>query len=324
MNILITGGCGFIGSNLVEYNLNRGHSVFIVDDLSSGTMENIAEFIKNPNLKVAIADINSWDGLTEAVQWADCIYHMAAVVGVFRVLSKPVDVINTNVSGTARLFKLIQESKSRPRVIVASSSMVYGNTNNKELAENNELHFQTTTQGHWLYAISKLVDESIASSYYQECNIPATIVRIFNTIGPRQSGRYGMVVPRFIQQAIYNEPITVYGDGKQTRSFCDIRDQVYLMNELINNKETIGQIVNLGHDQEIDINDLARMIRQRANSYSKITHISYHEAYGTDFTDIMSRKPDLTKLKSLINYRIDWSLEQTIDDLILRAKNKHK
>lgn len=323
MHILVTGGCGFIGSHLVEYHLTKGDMVHAVDDLSTGSLNNILPFQSNPNFRVDQADILTWDGLYEAVDWADRVYHMAAVVGVFRVLAEPIKVLATNIPGCERVLRAAVASKWMPRVLIASSSEVYGNTeHNHAFKESDNLQINSAAQNRWNYAISKIADEAFGLSYARRLNLPVTIIRFFNTIGPRQTGRYGMVLPRFIEQALSNTPITVYSDGKQTRSLCDVRDTVRILDILANSTSSIDEIVNVGFDQEISIKELAELTRQKTNSSSSIIHIPYEEAYGEAYTDIRNRKPNLEKLSRLTGYKHQWTLEDTIEDLISRARQK--
>lgn len=324
MRILITGGSGFIGSHLAEHHLAKGDDVYVVDDLSTGSINNIILFQKNSKFRFEQANILTWPNLDKAICWADCIYHMAAVIGIFRVLSEPLNVINTNIHGYARLLNAASANNPNARIIIASSSSVYGYNKSKILKEDDNLIVGPSTYPLRNYAISKIADEALSLVYIKEHNLPITIVRIFNTIGPRQTGQYGMVVPRFVSQACRNEPITVFGDGTQTRSFCDVRDSVVLLEKLAEENDTMGEIINVGNDKEIQINELAKMIRLSANSQSEICHQSYQQAYGMEFIDIPNRRPDLTKLFKFTSFKHKWSLEDTIADLITRYNNNIK
>lgn len=316
MNILITGGCGFIGSHLAENSLKNGHNVLVVDNLSTGSIANVQNCQNNPNFKLEKEDVLSWSGLGDAIKWADCVYHLAAMVGVQLVLDEPIKTMNTNISICDRLFKTMLEVNHKPRVFIASSSMVYGESKLSHLTETDLLHVKATEQGHWIYAISKLVDEALAAAYFSKHKIPVTTLRIFNTIGPRQSGRYGMVVPRFVQEACSGNDITVYGDGEQSRSFCDVRDLISIINLLVDNTSSIGEVINVGNDHEISINKLAELIKLHSKSMSKITHTTYQEAYGHEFNDILHRHPNLQRLYNMTGFKHAWTLEMTIDDLI--------
>ncbi len=316
MNIVITGGAGFIGSNLAEYYLNKNHTVYVIDDLSTGCIENIQELQKNPNFHFIKDDILTYSGLENLVEMADYIFHLAAIVGVFRVLKEPERVLNVNIIATNRLLDAVKKSNRNPRVIIASTSEVYGNTPNHSSNEEDDLLIHDSAFTRSSYAISKIAAESYAVSYYKEYNIPITILRFFNIIGRRQMGRYGMVVPRFVKNAIANAPIVVYGTGEQKRCFTNIQDAVVLISQISENKDAIGEIINLGSDNEISINDLAKLVIKLTKSESKIEHISYNEAYGEDFTDFMRRRPDLTKLRQLTKYQYQWDLTKTLNYLI--------
>ena len=318
MHVLITGGAGFIGSHIAEYHLQKGDCVYVVDNLSTGSINNISECIKHDNFKYDIADILTWDNLTEAVHWADRIYHMAAVVGLFRVIDHPVEVLETNVIGCERILRAAASSKWQPQLMIASSSSVYGGNVKQPHQEDDLLTLKSSERGLWSYAISKFMDEAFCHAYAQKKGVKVTIVRLFNTIGPRQSGSYGMVIPRFIEQAIQGKPLTVHGNGNQTRSFCDVRDSVVMFDSLINNAKSINEIVNVGNDWEISINNLALLIKKITHSESVIKHLSYTEAYGEEIDDIKRRLPCLKKLHSLITYKNKWSLEDSIKFLAQR------
>lgn len=316
MHVLITGGAGFIGSHLAEYHLNKGDSVHVVDDLSTGSLTNVAPFRDNVKFHFTEADILTWSGLEEAAVWADRIYHMAAVVGVFRVLEDPIRVLATNIAGTERLLRMANAGNWKPQVVIASSAEVYGPTTSDVLTEDAMLYVHSGAKSRWNYAISKLADESIGLSYARQHGMPIVIVRPFNTIGPRQTGRYGMVVPRFVHQALSGQPLTIFGGGQQTRSFCDVRDAVVALDLLADAPRAHGQIVNVGNDREITINALADLVGERAKKKVQRQHLSYVEAYGQQYDDITHRRPSLDKLFQFTNFKHQWSLEQTLDDLI--------
>lgn len=318
MRVLITGGCGFIGSHIAEHHLALGDEVTVLDNLSTGTLDNIKHLKNNSRFKVVVDNLLTWNGLNEAVVWADRIYHMAAVLGVFRVLANPIEMLMTNILGCQKVLEAVAVNKSNARIIIASSSSAYGYSNASLLSEQDGLIIKPNTHPLWGYAVSKITDEAIASAYYQQYKLPITPVRLFNTVGPRQTGRYGMVIPRFVQQAYSNQPITVYGDGKQTRSFCDVRDSVVALDIIATENLSIAEPINVGNDNEISINTLAEMVKQRAHSQSEIIYVPYKEAYGLEFNDIIQRKPDLTKLRTLTGFKHQWTLEHTIDDLIQR------
>jgi len=317
MHVLITGGAGFIGSSLAAFHIQSGDKVHVVDNLSTGSIKNIEPFLRNPDFTFSEHDLLEWDGLESAVSWADRIYHMAAVVGVFRVLKEPISTLATNIAGCERVLRALHKSHWNTKLIIASTSEVYGNRPDDEpLHENMELLISPGHNTRWNYSVSKIADEAFALSYAREYKMDITVVRFFNVIGPNQTGKYGMVVPRFIKQAVQNEPITVYGDGTQVRAFMDIRDCVNMLQLLAETKESNAQIVNVGTSHEITIGELAQMVKKSANSKSKITYVPYDYAYGLDFEEIYHRKPELTKLRKLTGYSPKWSLSQTIDYLV--------
>jgi UDP-glucose 4-epimerase len=319
MHVLITGGAGFIGSHLVELHLTRGDHVHVVDDLSTGSRDNLAPFLSHPRLCFEVANVLTWNALDRASAWADRIYHLAAVVGVKRVLAEPVSVLAINIAGTERLLRAVHAGGWRPQIVLASSSEVYGRNPSPRFEEHMDLvfHYQRSTR--WNYAISKLADESLGLSYHRRHGHKIVVARLFNTIGPRQTGRYGMVVPTFIAQAVAGQPLTVYGDGRQTRSFCDVRDVVAMLDQLAGTPAAYGDIVNVGNDREISIAALAELVRAIAGSASALTYMSYVDAYGEDFEDTRRRRPALGRLHGLIDYRPRWSLEETLAELVQRA-----
>ncbi|WP_322521085.1 GDP-mannose 4,6-dehydratase [Guyparkeria halophila] len=322
MHVLITGGAGFIGSHLVDLHLGRGDKVHVVDNLSTGSRDNLASHLDRADFHFTEADIVTWPSLDEAVGWADRIYHLAAVVGVFRVLERPIDVMATNIAGSERLLRAVDHCGWRPQVLLASSSEVYGPRVDGCLREDMDLIVQADAPPRWNYAISKLADEAFALSYARTKAIPVTVVRLFNTVGPRQRGRYGMVVPRFVSQAVAGDPLTVFGDGTQSRSFTDVRDTVQMLDQLAGCATTDGLIVNVGGNHEISINELAERAIERAGSSSPVEHLPYEVAYGQEYVDIPHRCPDLTRLHGLIEYRPQWTLDATLDDLIARVRHR--
>lgn len=321
MHVLITGGAGFIGSHLVDLHLARGDKVHVIDNLSTGTRSNLAAHTRNKNLHTSFEDIETWNGLREAVAWADRIYHMAAVVGVQRVLKDPIGVLGTNVSGTERLLHAVHAGGWNPTCIIASSSEVYGLNPAESFDECTDLIFRSCSRLRWTYAMTKLLDEFYAMAYYRYYGQNICAVRLFNTIGPRQVGTYGMVVPRFVQQAVSGAPITVYGDGTQSRSFCDVRDTIRALDALASTEKSSGEIVNVGNDHEISIGDLAELVKKSADSRSLIEHVDYETAYGQEYDDIPRRRPVLDRLRALTGFEPQWTLEQTIKDLVARKRN---
>ncbi|MCX7115225.1 MAG: NAD-dependent epimerase/dehydratase family protein [Gammaproteobacteria bacterium] len=319
MRILITGGAGFIGSNLADYHLTQHHDVHIIDDLSTGSEENITRFNANPNFRFTKADLLSYPDFDAVVGWADRIYHMAALVGVLKVIESPERVLTVNIGITERLLRAATLSKRNPRLMLASTSEVYGEGDSHAFNEQSHISIGSGKSSCQSYIVSKIATESYGLAYYKQYGLAVTNLRIFNTIGPGQIGGYGMVVPRFIQHAIHNRPIMVHGSGQQIRSFCDVRDLIALMDCLADNPATFGEVVNLGHDQAISILDLALLTKQLAQSSSPIEHVAYEKIYGEGFEDIMFRKPDITHLLQLTDYHFKWNLETTLIDLIRRA-----
>lgn len=320
MHVLITGGAGFIGSHLVDLHLSLGDQVHVVDDLSTGRRENILQHDDNPCFRFHQADVLTWDRLDNAVGWADRIYHLAAVVGVYRVIAEPTKVLATNIAGCERLLRAAREGGWKPQVVLASSSEVYGHNDEHILQEDQDLTVSARAGTRWGYSVSKIADEALGLSYSQRFGIPAVIARFFNTVGPRQVGRYGMVVPRFVQQAVEGEPITVFGGGAQTRSFCDVRDTVVALESLATKTGRDTIVANVGNDREISIRGLAQLVIERAGSASSIKDMALREAYGEDFEDIRRRRPDLTRLRNITGFQHRYSLEQTIDDLVALAR----
>jgi UDP-glucose 4-epimerase len=316
MHVLVTGGAGFIGSHLVELLVREGHAVHVVDDLSTGSINNLAAFMDHPKFHFDKADIVTWDGLWNAVAQADRVYHLAAVVGVRRVLKNPVRVLATNIAGTERILRAAAAAGTQPRVVIASTSEVYGFSPSSRLSESDDLVFRAGSETRWSYAVTKLAGEHFAIGYAREYQLPVALLRFFNTVGPRQRGDYGMVLPNFVRQAVRGLPITVFGDGHQTRSFCDVRDTARMIERVGESNLAAGEVVNVGNDQEITINDLAKMTRELAGSSSEIQHLSRAEAYGEDFDDVTHRCPDLSRLHTMIEYRPRWTLNQTIEELI--------
>jgi UDP-glucose 4-epimerase len=297
--------------------------VIVVDDLSTGSADNLAaaqEGASRPELTFHQADLVTWDRLHEVVAEVDRIYHLAAVVGVFRVLADPVSVLRTNITGTELLFREIARCASRPQTVIASSSEVYGPANDCELDEDLPLTVESTSDQRWTYAVSKLVGENMALTYANACGFPLVVARIFNTTGPRQTGDYGMVVPRFVEQAVSGSPITIYGGGSQKRCFADVRDVVVALDLLASQPRAHGQVVNVGSDREVSIGELAERVRSRSGSGSELQHLSYEEAYGGDFPEFAERRPSLEKLRRLTGFEHRFTLEQTLDELIAHAR----
>jgi len=308
--IIITGGAGFIGSHLVERLLNEDFSIAVIDDLSTGRIENLKNVIDNPNLKFIRGKISEISDLCEIASKATFIFHLAAAVGVELVLKKPVSSIENNIIETMAVLNAAKES--RVPILIASTSEVYGKSKAKEFSEDDDLLIGPPHLIRWSYACSKLMDEFIALSHAFEHGLPVTIARIFNTVGPRQTGRYGMVFPRFISRALKNEPLFVYGTGRQTRCFCNVLDTVSALTGLMKSEKTRNEIYNVGSDREISILDLAKLVVKTLNSKSEIRLIPYEQAYPPGFEDMQRRKPDISKIRSAIGYNPRYSLEETI------------
>jgi len=319
-NYLITGGAGFIGSHLSEALLAEGHQVTIIDDLSTGKFENIEHLTDNPNFHFAIDTILNNNVLDRLASECDVIYHLAAAVGVRLVVEKPILTIETNFKGTEAVLKTAL--RYRAKVIVTSTSEVYGKGAKLPFKEHDDVLFGPTVNSRWTYAGSKMMDEFLALAYWQEKGLPVVVCRLFNTIGPRQTGRYGMVVPRFVQQALSGEPITVYGDGEQRRSFTWVGDVVRALVQLAVAPKAVGEVYNLGQDKDISINELAELIKEMTGSSSEIKLIPYKEAYKEGFEDMRRRLPDISKIKSLIEYQHTKQLRDILDIVIAYEKER--
>lgn len=323
MRIFITGGGGFIGSNLAAFHVNKGDEVIVLDNFATGRKTNIAPLLKQDNFSFYQVDMLTWNGLENILKEVDRVYHLAAVVGMFEVLSDPIKTLNVNVNATLRLLEAIEKMPKKPLVLLASSSEVYGNRHGSMLEEM-PLVIENSLKSQAAYAISKLYDESLAASHFKHAHLPCIILRIFNTIGINQSDQYGMVVPRFIRQALCNEDITIYGSGKQRRSFCDVRDLVAILDEVAQVPELIGQAVNIGHDEDISIYDLAVLVKQLIHSQSNLKFIPFEEVYSDKFIFIEERVPNLTKLREYIHYKYKWTIDSTLKDLIAHEQKIKK
>jgi UDP-glucose 4-epimerase len=299
--VLITGGAGFIGSHLAEQLLDSGLEVAILDDLSTGRFENIAHLVDHPRFSFAIDSITNAVVLDRLASESDAIVHLAAAVGVKLVVEQPVHTIETNIMGAEAVLKAA--ARYRARVIMASTSEVYGKGVSVPFREEDDVVLGPTSRSRWAYAASKMVDEFLALAYHQKYDLPVTIVRLFNTVGPRQTGRYGMVVPRFIRQALAGEPITVYGDGSQTRCFCDVSDTVRAIEALLMHDGAVGRVFNIGSTEEVSILELARRVKDVTRSDSPITFIPYDEAYAPGFEDMQRRVPDITRVRELTGWQ---------------------
>jgi UDP-glucose 4-epimerase len=314
MAALVTGGAGFIGSHLCEALVARGERVIILDDLSTGSVNNIRHLRSHPRVECHFESMMDRSLLCELVDEADVVYHLAAAVGVRRIIESPVRTIETNVKGTELVLECA--SKKKKAVFIASTSEVYGKATKAAFREGDDIVLGPSSRSRWSYATSKLLDEFLALAYWKEKNVPVVIGRLFNTVGPRQTGRYGMVLPTFVRQALDSDPLTVFGDGRQTRCFGYVKDVVESILRLVACPAAVGEVVNVGNDQEISIEDLARIVRERAHSVSPIQFVSYDQAYAPGFEDMQRRVPSLKKLAALTGFRPTTELKVIVDEVI--------
>ena len=320
MRYLITGGAGFIGSHLSEVLLERGENVFVLDDLSTGSVENIRHLKANGRFHYVFDSILNKHLLAELVDESDVVIHLAAAVGVRLIVEHPVRTLETNIHGTQSV--LDAASKKKKLVFIASTSEVYGKSDKVPFHEDADLVLGPTTKSRWSYAASKALDEFLALSYWKERKQPVKIARFFNTVGPRQTGRYGMVLPNFVRQALAGEPITVYGSGKQSRCFCDVRDSVESLVRLLATDQSIGEVVNIGTDQEVTIERLAHLVKERTESNSPVTFVPYDQAYEPGFEDMPRRVPSLDKLEKLTGFRPAIPLVEIVDRVIAHSQKR--
>jgi UDP-glucose 4-epimerase len=311
MRVLITGGAGFIGSHLTNALLAEGDQVLILDDLSTGSIENIRSLKVLPKFNYWIGSVMDRALLAELVDESDVVIHLAAAVGVRLIVESPVRTIETNVSGTEVVLQAAQKKKKT--VFIASTSEVYGKSSNIPFCEDGDLVLGSTARGRWSYAASKALDEFLALAYWREKKLPVIIGRFFNTIGPRQTGRYGMVVPNFVRQAISGEPITVFGSGKQSRCFCYVGDVVAALTKLVECSQAVGQVFNIGSTEEISIEGLAQVVKEKLRSSSPISYIPYDRAYVEGFEDMPRRVPSIEKISTCIGWRPTTSLGTSIE-----------
>jgi nucleoside-diphosphate-sugar epimerase len=314
LRVLITGGAGFIGSHLADAYLERGDQVFIIDDLSTGSFENIRHLKDHPRFHYTIESVHNQPVTAELVDQSEVIFHLAAAVGVKLIVESPVRTIETNVRGTESVLSLA--NKKKKKVLIASTSEVYGLSTQVPFQEDGNLVMGATTKGRWSYACSKAIDEFLALAYWREKKLPTIVVRLFNTVGPRQTGQYGMVIPTFVKQALANRPITVYGDGKQSRCFCYVRDVVGALIKLMDNEKSVGQVFNIGSNKEISIYDLAKKVKELTNSQSEIVLVPYDEAYEEGFEDMPRRIPDISKAHKQIGFTPSVDLEEILKRVI--------
>jgi UDP-glucose 4-epimerase len=310
---LITGGAGFIGSHLCDALLAQGDEVLILDNLSTGSIDNIAHLKGRPGFEYFVDSVNNEPLLAELIDRSDVVFHFAAAVGVKLIVEQPVHTIETNVHGTEVVLK--HANKKKKLVVIASTSEVYGKSEDFPFREDSDLVLGPTPKHRWAYACSKAIDEFLALAYWKERKLPVIIVRFFNTVGPRQTGQYGMVIPNFVRQALAGEPITVFGDGTQSRAFTHVTDVVGALLKLIKEPKAIGQVINIGNSQEVTMLQLADRVRELAGSKSVIKLVPYDQAYESGFEDMPRRVPDLTRIEGLIGYKT----ENTLDDILVQV-----
>ena len=314
MRVLITGGAGFVGSHLSEALLERGDEVFILDNLSTGSFDNIVHLKSHPKFHYTLDSVTNEPVVAELIDRCDIVVHLAAAVGVKLIVEQPVHTIETNVHGTEVVLKIA--SKKKKLVLIASTSEVYGKSVDVPFREDADLVLGATSKHRWAYACSKMIDEFLALAYWKERKLPVIVVRLFNTVGPRQTGQYGMVIPSLVRQALAGEPITVFGDGTQSRSFTYVGDVVRAMVALIDEPRAVGQVFNIGNGHEITIGDLAVKIKSMTGSQSEIVTIPYDQAYEAGFEDMPRRVPDISRIRSLVGYEPTVQLDEILQRVI--------
>jgi UDP-glucose 4-epimerase len=318
MKVLITGGAGFIGSHLAEAYLEQGHEVYIIDDLSTGSLNNVEHLKKNSQFEnrffITIHSILNHDTMLELVGTCDCVFHLAAAVGVQYILENPLKSIRTNIQGTEKVLELC--NKFKKKILIASTSEVYGKHTHAPLLESDNIIYGPSSKFRWSYAASKLMDEFTALAYHRTHGLEVIIARLFNTVGPRQTGAYGMVIPRFVDQALKNETLTVYGDGQQTRTFTHVKDVVKALISLIQCSDAIGEVFNIGGVEETTILELAQKIINKTGTESSIELIRYEDAFGKDFEDMQRRVPSIDKIQKLIHFNPGNGLDEILDSVI--------
>ncbi|MCM8771633.1 MAG: GDP-mannose 4,6-dehydratase [Candidatus Omnitrophica bacterium] len=315
---LITGGCGFIGSHLAEELINQGKTVFVIDDLSTGRLKNISTLLDNPKFFLFIDTILNEYILEELIKKVDFVFHLAAIVGVKKVIENPIESILVNIEGTCNVLKLC--AKYKKRILITSTSEIYGKNLNVPFNEEADIVIGSTKKKRWSYACAKAIDEFLAFAFQEEFGLPVIIVRLFNTVGPRQTDRYGMVIPRFVKQALTGQPITVFGDGEQSRCFIHVKDVVEIILKLIYKDESYGEVFNIGSENEIKIKDLALLIKEITKSESEIKFINPENIYKKGFEDMMKRIPDLSKIKKIVDFHLNYSIKDIIADVVTYYK----
>ena len=314
MKILVTGGAGFIGSHLSEKLIANGDEIWVIDNLSTGKLENLEKILKHPRFHLTVDTIMNGEVMDGLISKVDQIYHLAAAVGVRLIMDKPIETIETNVKGTEVVLEVA--NKHKKKVLLASTSEIYGNHVEHTLSEDDNRILGSVRKRRWAYTSSKTIDEFLALAYHLEKKLPVVIARIFNTVGPRQVGQYGMVIPNFVQAALLGKPIRVFGDGKQSRSFNHVSDTIVALIGLMNEPQAEGDIFNVGNGEEISIGELAKKIKGMTRSPSPIEYVSYEVAYGAGFEDMQRRTPNITKIRSAIGYKPRMTLEETLKSVI--------
>jgi nucleoside-diphosphate-sugar epimerase len=314
MRALITGGAGFIGSHLAEVLLGRGHEVAVLDDLSTGSIDNLAHLVARPGFSYTIGSVTNEAIVAGLMDRADTVFHLAAAVGVRLVVSEPVHTIETNVHGTETVLR--QAAKHRKLVVVASTSEVYGKSTVFPFREDADLVLGPPTKTRWGYAASKLIDEFLALAYWKERQVPVIVVRFFNTVGPRQSERYGMVIPNFVKQALAGDPLTVHGDGSQSRSFTWVGDVVSALLALVVEPRCVGEVFNIGNGAEVSIRGLAEKILAMTDSDSPMHFVPHHQVFGHNFEDMSRRVPDISKIQQFVGYKPTVHLDEILERVI--------
>jgi UDP-glucose 4-epimerase len=314
MHTLITGGAGFIGSHMIERLVAAGDQITVIDDLSTGRVENIQHSLKTGRCKLIVSSVMERDLVDRLVDECDRVFHLAAAVGVKLIVEQPVHTIQTNIHGSEVV--LGAAAKYRKPIFIASTSEVYGKGTKVPFREDDDVVYGNTTLRRWSYAVSKAIDEFLALAYYEKVGLPVVVARLFNTVGPRQTGMYGMVVPRFVEAALNNKPLRVFGDGQQTRCFGDVADVVGAIIKLLEEPQAHGQVFNIGNNTPISIENLAKRVIELTGSTSKIEYVPYEEAYAPGFDDMRVREPSLEKTRAMIGYKPTYTLDQTLNRII--------
>jgi len=320
MKLLITGGAGFIGSHLAEELINNGHQVIALDNLSTGRLENVSRLVDNSRFELVVDTVLNENLVDKLVEKNDVIFHLAAAVGVELIVKKPLESLTTNIKGSEMILEMAH--RYHKKVLITSTSEIYGKNTNGPLKEDDDRILGSPLKSRWSYSTAKAVDEMLAYVYWKQKNVPAVIVRLFNTVGPRQTGAYGMVLPRFIEQALKNKAITVYGTGKQSRCFVHVKDVVKALIKLIDEPKAVGEVFNIGSQEEISIEKLAREVIKITKSNSKIKYIPYEKAYEEGFEDMQRRIPDISKINKLIGFKPTYTLAEIIKDIVSYVKKQ--